>query len=815
MHARPLYVGIDLGTTNSTAAAFDGETLTLIRNAQGSTLTPSVVRFDARGNVTVGVKARRALDSDPENTRSEFKRVVGTSKRFRIPATGKELLAEEISAEVVRSLRADVREQLGFEPTAAVVTVPALFEIPQSAATSRAAQLAGFSRVELLQEPVASALAAGWTAETRGAWLVYDLGGGTFDASLLETRDGLLRVVGHDGDNFLGGRDFDNALLDWALAALKEKDGLVLDRSDPRDAPTLSKLKLAIEDARIELTRSERANVMLPACRGADGNVFDIDLDIDRPTMEAVCRHLVERSLGVCHRLLATHGRSTQDLSQLVLVGGPTVMPFLRAQLRAELQAPFAPQLDPMTLVAQGAALYAATAGLDARPAPAQREDGERLWLSYPAMTPDLTPHVVGKLVEPRRRLARVRLRRADGWTSPEVTLDAEGAFVVAVDVLPRRSNELVVEGLGESGDTVAVTPSRITIVQGMTIGDPPLSRTVGVALADDAVHVYFERGSPLPARRSFRHRTVESVVPGDDKFAVRIPIVQGELDRAHLCRLVGTLEIPGTRVKRPIPAGSPIEVTLELDRGGKLSARALVLGTGDVFEDVAHLLGPDATPETLAATIEALATRVGEHRRNAFRSSTAAMVGRLAALDERLNEARTAARAAQGGDADAAQRAHRLLLELDAELDTLERERQWPELDDELTSAIVYTSSWVENFGTANEKKVLEETSAAARRAQQARQSVELQRQLRLMRTLAFTAAQRWPEFWPNEFESAAARVNEASDLAKAEGLVREGRAHLEGGRKDRLAAVVRELWALLPSDPAERHMSYHSGVR
>src|SRR6266702_3639515 len=159
---KPVHVGIDLGTTNSTAAAFDGEQVTLVRNAQGTPLTPSVVRIDARGQVTAGVRKR----------------------------------PEELAAEVLRSLRADVREQLGFLPERAVVSVPALFELPQSAATSEAARLAGFDKVELLQEPVASAIAAGWSAGDDGSWLVYDLGGGTFDVSLLETREGFLRVVG-------------------------------------------------------------------------------------------------------------------------------------------------------------------------------------------------------------------------------------------------------------------------------------------------------------------------------------------------------------------------------------------------------------------------------------------------------------------------------------------------------------------------------------------------------------------------------------------------------------------------------------------
>src|SRR5262249_50741761 len=147
--------------------------------------------------------------------------LMGTAQPIEFSAAKLARKPEELAAEVLRSLRADVREQLGFLPERAVISVPALFELPQSAATSEAARLAGFERVELIQEPVASALAAGWTTEHQaGSWLVYDLGGGTFDASLLETRDGLLRVVGHDGDNFLGGRDFDAAIVDWVLEEL-------------------------------------------------------------------------------------------------------------------------------------------------------------------------------------------------------------------------------------------------------------------------------------------------------------------------------------------------------------------------------------------------------------------------------------------------------------------------------------------------------------------------------------------------------------------------------------------------------------------
>src|SRR5262249_7038180 len=249
---KPVYLGIDLGTTNSTAAVFDGEQVVLVRNPQGASLTPSVVRIDARGQVTVGARARRFLDGDPDNTRTEWKRLMGTTRAIPFPAANVERRPEELAAEILRALRNDVNEQLGFLPERAVVSVPALFELPQSNATSEAARLAGFSRVELIQEPVASAIAAGWSATDDGRWLVYDLGGGTFDVSLLETSEGFLRVVGHDGDNFLGGRDFDWAIVDWALEAL----GLAGGRGDPALAPALGKLKLAAEEAKIDLSRS-------------------------------------------------------------------------------------------------------------------------------------------------------------------------------------------------------------------------------------------------------------------------------------------------------------------------------------------------------------------------------------------------------------------------------------------------------------------------------------------------------------------------------------------------------------------------------
>ncbi|WP_437754454.1 Hsp70 family protein [Sorangium sp. So ce1389] len=818
MAARPLYVGIDLGTTNSTAAAFDGEKVTLVRNSQGATLTPSVVRIDARGTITVGARARRFLESDPQNTRAEFKRLMGTAQPIEFAAAKVTKKPEELAAEVLRSLRADVAEHLGALPAAAVISVPALFELPQSSATSEAARRAGFERVELIQEPVASALAAGWTAEeSTGSWLVYDLGGGTFDVSLLETRDGLLRVVGHDGDNFLGGRDFDWAIVDWALAEIARTQGVTVSRADPRHAAALRKLKLAVEDIKIELTRAEEAALALPTAFEVDGKPVDVDLVLQRSTLEALCAPIIDRSIEVCRRLLTAHGLDASQLARVVLVGGPTVMPALRARVRDALGAPFGEGLDPMTLVAQGAAIYAATAGLDARPAPRATEEGRRLWLQYPAMSSDLTPHVVGRVVEgPGPAPERIRLaREGDGWTSADAPLDAEGAFVVTVDLLPRRPNVFRVEATAAGGARVPVHPQAITIVQGLTISDPPLSRTIGVALADNTVRVYFERGAPLPARRTFVHHSVESVPRGSSACVLKIPIVQGELDVAHLCRVVGTLEIDGSGLTATLPAGSAIELTLELDRGGHLSARALIPSQGLVFERVAHLLVPEAAPEVLDASLAAMRERLASVRESALRRNAPHALGKVTYVECALVEVERDVAAARGGDADAGQKARRALLELDVLLEQAEADKRWPELEAEAQAAVANASVWISQLGSATEKALLEEAAQGVARARAEKNQVELQRQLRLVRNLSSAAFQRHPKAWAWMFEEAASEAHQASDLVRAQKLVRDGRSAAERGDTTALRAITEEIWRLLPVDAQKRRLGHESGVR
>jgi molecular chaperone DnaK len=498
-----------------------------------------------------------------------------------------------------------------------------------------------------------------------------------------------------------------------------------------------------------------------------------------------------------------------------VLVGGPTLMPSLLARVAARLDAPIAEGLDPMTLVAQGAALYAATAGLDGRAAQVAVPAGRQVWLQYPAVSSDLTPHVVGKFigVDPP---AKVTLVRADGgWRSTEASVGPDGTWLTSVTLLPRRAATFQIEARSASGEAVVVSPPALTIVQGLTIGDPPLSRTLGVALANGHVQTYLERGVPLPARRTFTHHTIETVAKGSSDSVLRIPIVQGELSQANLCRLVGTLDIGGDAVIDTVPTGSAVEVTIELDRGGRLAARALIPSIGQMFEHVAHLLVPDAAPEALDASLRDLRRQLVELRTDAFRHGLGQTIEKLDRIESRLSEAERDIDAAHGGDADAAQRARRALLDVDGTMAEAELVRKWPELDEQARNAAISASSTVGMYGTDAERTLLQDVLTAIEKARRDKDPAELERQMRLAQRLSNAAFNRTPEAWEWYFEDAASEISKSRDLPRSQQLVTEGKAAVQRGDTAELRRIVKALWQLLPENSEARKKGFDSGVR
>jgi len=822
-----IHVGIDLGTSNSAIALFDGESVSVVANAAGETLTPSVVRIDGRGGRTVGRRAHRALDGDPANTRAEWKRLMGTAERLPFAAAGAALLPEELSAEVVASLLADVRDAAGFTPRAAVISTPALFELPQNHATARAGKLAGLEEVVLIQEPIASAIAAGWRADQQGTWLIYDLGGGTLDVSLLETDDGRLRVVDHAGDNFLGGKDIDGALVEWAAGALA-RSGAVdprVDRATARGRGLLARLRAACEQAKIELSRAERASIVMPDPTG-DG--IEGELEITRGDLEALTEPFIARSLAAVRVLLAKNQRTADDVARVVLVGGPTLMPGLRARVGEMFGGRIAAGIDPMTIVARGAALYAGSVGLDATPAARATAPaaGLPVRIEHPSVTADMEPFVVGRCLPGAGQTVpdRVRIERVGddgGWAGADSPLSPEGSFVLQVRLERSRRNKFVVRAFDRAGAEVPLATSAFAIVHGVSIGDPPLARAIGIARADDTTRVYFPKGTPLPARRTFAHHTVRPIAARSDDDALAVPIVQGESMRAHRNRLIGMLHLRG--VDRDLPAGSRIEVTLEIDRSGQLATRADVPGTGQTFQDVAFVLVPTASVETAERELVATNRRAAEVQRRTFQLGIPAAVQSIADVSAVLADADRALPAARAGDADAAQKLHRLLMDANNALDDAEALLEWPDLDAEARRCKLTYTPMVAQWGTPAEQQLYEQELEAAGAARTRNDAADLELHLDAMRALGRAAYVRDPRSMADAIDWAAAHVTEAMDVAAAASLLDRARAlqaqspaaDVAGGGLRALRAIVAEIWELFPSSPELQAKSFDSGIR
>jgi len=351
-------VGIDLGTTNSVVAVMEGGEPTVIPNAEGSRLTPSVVAFTKNGERLVGVAAKRQAVLNPERTISSIKRHMGTDHRIEID--GKQYTPEEISAMILQKLKTDAEAYLGEPVTKAVITVPAYFNDAQRTATKTAGEIAGLEVLRIINEPTAASLAYGLDKKSSETILVWDLGGGTFDVSILEVGEGVFEVKSTSGDTHLGGDDWDQRLVDYIADEFKKNTGIDL----RKDRQALQRLQEAAEKAKIELSTVVTTNINLPFITADAEGPKHLDMSITRAKFEEITADLVERCVGPFNQALSDAKLKPSDLDEVILVGGATRMPMIQDLVR-KLTGGKEPNkgVNPDEVVAVGAAIQAGVLG--------------------------------------------------------------------------------------------------------------------------------------------------------------------------------------------------------------------------------------------------------------------------------------------------------------------------------------------------------------------------------------------------------------------------------------------------------------------
>ncbi len=811
--------GIDLGTTNSAIAVLRGVDAEVIKNNEDRDTTPSAVWIDRRGRLRVGRAAQERAESDPDNTAVEFKLRMGTTGQIaNFAASGRALTPTQLSAEVLKSVRADVQQRLGEDIESAVVTVPAAFDMSACDATRAAAEEAGLRLSPLLQEPTAAALAYGFqSADEDARWLVYDLGGGTFDAAIIQLRDGEFTVLNHRGDNYLGGKLIDWRIVDELLIpAARTELGLPdLARGDARWNALVNKLKINAEKAKIQLSRAASADIEVELDDGA-GRRLDFYYELTRADVQRLVEPLLARSVNLCRKALEEARLAPTDIDKLILVGGPTLSPYLRDYLRDDslgLGIELDISQDPLTVVARGAAIFAGTQRIPQTTAPVAAPGGFTVRLEYQPVGPDREPLVIGRLAGPDGvALEELTVELVDSaarppWRSGKVTVAENGVFATTVWAETGRTNTYSIEIADATGRRREVTPSTLSYTVGAIETQPPLIHTISVGFADNTIEPLIARNTPLPTRGRKRLRTTMAVHPGTIDGLIRIPVLEGEHTRADRNRTIGRLDITADQIQRSVPQGSDIELTLEIDASRIMIARAYVPYLDTEFENVIDLhteRAPDASLLQQEAAAELQRLREIRSQQTQFGGPTSEL------LLDRIEQEQTVADAenlvnAAAGDPDAAIAAGQRLRDLRAAIDEVEDELMWPKLVAEAKDLLDHMRPLIAEIDDNLYRREFDRTEVAVHQAINSREPDLLRQRTTELRRLLMSVLDHTGELPVLVFDNLHDHRGSMTDPTQADHLIAQGHAAIHNRDTERLRTINARLRQLLRESPPD----------
>jgi molecular chaperone DnaK len=831
--------GIDLGTTNSSIAVLADTMVEVIPTVQGSSFTPSAVWFDKRGEMHVGLAAKARSVEDEENVAVEFKLRMGQELPKLFRRSGRSMKPEEMSAEVLKSLKTDVRMNKGEDLRAAVITVPAAFELPQCEATRKAGELAGFSLSPLLQEPVAAALAYGFqSAANKVFWLVYDFGGGTFDAAVIQVRDGIVQVVNHAGDNYLGGKNVDWDIVEKLLIPQlqRERHGSdfpsTRETKDPKWKSALAKLKYHAEEAKIKVSRTRSAaKIWIENLYQDDrGEGVDFACELTPADVQQIIDPWVTQSINLCQKALAEKRLSGPDIEKVVMVGGSSLFPWLQDRVAGELSTRLDFSVDPMTAVSRGAAIFAGTQRIprvsdEHAPLP---EGTYEIQLEYEPIGSETDPMVGGRITPPAGAsvvgLALEIVETRSKWRSGAIRLSPTGTFMTEVHAEKGRKCEFQLTVTNSRGVALPCSPDRFVYTVGMVITSPPAPHNVGVAMTNNKPKWFTRKGESLPARATqVLYTTVALQKDGGDgpDNVIRIPVIEGTNDtRADRNRVIGNLEIlpSDPRVRRNVPMGSEIEVTLELDASWTTTTKAFVGILDEQFAGVFKAGVIAKSPESLRRELNQELDRL-----IALKAKANQVGGKAKHAVDRLENEQIVAIverqiAAAHGNPEARGEADRKLLDLKACVDAIDDELEWPDLVRQAREQCVSTREVVEAHGSANEKARIVMLVADVEQAIAEERIQLLRTRMEDLRGLSNDVVLRQPSFWIGYLEYLQDKKNSMTDLQAAQRLFAQGQQAIADNDVEALKAAVRQLIRLQPKQDQrspEDQMGIPSGVQ
>ena len=822
MASQKIIYGIDLGTTNSAITRFENGKAVVKKNGMQSDTTPSCVAFNRTGKTIVGARARAQLGKDYAlafknsnykfNTFIEFKRLMGTDHIYEVPNFGKSVAPEFLSAEVLKELKKCILDD---DVVTAVITVPAMFNNTQKDATKRAARMAGFEHVELIQEPVAASIAFGLDSKMKDAyWVVFDFGGGTFDAALMKIEGGIMQAIDTAGNNKLGGKDIDRAIIDNIILPYI-KENYSIDNILANKAKSFSDMwKAKAEEAKIQLSFNDSYDLEtdLGEDYGVDDNGEEIalSLTITRQMLEDISTPIYQKAVDLTKELLRRNNISGDSLGALILVGGPTHAPLIRRMLREQITPNVDTSIDPMTCVAAGASIYGMTLDVPEEVADATRDRSKvQLAINYQSTSVEEEEWVSVSLLKDKcdnydADAVQIEFVRKDGmFTSPMCTVDTVGD-VVALPLKTDATNVFDVRCYDERGTRLECEPDQISIIQGIAGLDSaviPMALGLGT-MNSDGVEVFdpiegLEKSRKLPANGEIRGLKVpKDIRPGVLEDSIRLTLYQVEEvlpgTRALYCQRVYDVFLTGDDIPAVLHAGSEILVKLHAERSGTIDKFEVELPSLGMTVDLTDRV---TNSKTSAPTESAINGIIYDARKRVRELAQEPLKNRLDIIEQRFHNSDTSDRDAAEG----------IINELQALCRDIDREYAvgaWERQQRRLQSMYDELCADNQKYGNASTTQLIEQLRQEKEQVE-ARQDVELAKDLySKMWNLDYRIAEVefyivWIRQWNQQFNQKS-----WTNRARARELVDRGMQMLSGApTADQLRPIAFEIRELLPA--------------
>lgn len=810
--------GIDLGTTNSEIAVMDGPRPTLIKAEDDKEYIPSCVWIDPKDRLYVGQRAKDRLLEDPSNAFIEFKRDMGTTNKKHFERSGRDMSPEELSAEVLKTLKENVRQKLNGEVVEnVVITVPAKFNLDQTAATTEAALLAGFHTCETLQEPIAAAIAYGFEKTVENdIWMVYDFGGGTFDVAIIQMKEGNFRVVNSGGDNELGGKDIDWQIIDSYIVPLIKNEFNLLDfeRTNlDKYRSQFAKLKGETEKAKIRISSNETEEIFIDSLFKDK----DFSCEITRNQVAEMSKPLILKSIEKAKQVISESGFQPSDIKRIILVGGPTKAPYLRDLLISPLTGlgiPIEYSVDPMTVVAQGAAIYAG--GRPAKSEPKNTDSNTFLAeVNHKPIDADNEPIVGIKIVPPEGiNLTGYKMEvKGNNWSSGRMPAE-KGSILLTVPSEPGIKNIYQMILFNPEGTAVKLDPNQFSYIIGNASASQTLTQNFGVALADDSVLWYFKKGDPLPIRKTNILKTIETVKKGSSGGVISVPMVEGESSRAMNNKLVGVLRISSEKINRDVPIDSEIEVEISFNTSREIQTKAYIPILDEEFPQVITLGRSEINLEDLKADYQFQKKRYENLLENAQKTNSSSATEKLQKInsDDKFN--RIAYKIEVGRhDPQELSNAQSKLSEIREEIQNIEAETEWPMRINSAEDQLESTQGLVDQFGNNTQKGQMSILNQEMKAAIENKDIDLLDRTMDEIHDLGFSVLTERPEFWVYWFEMLEKEdITKFNDQNYANRLLNNARSAINSGDLDTLRQSIVYLIQMLPREKQSKYSGISS---